>query len=85
MQADTVADSVAHAHTDLDADARSELSADARAIGHTDACADLDVRPLLHARVSRTRSRAHRTNVACSLTHACTHTRAHTHAGTLCT
>ena len=85
MQAYTVADSVAHALTDLDADARSELGADARAIGHTDACADLDVRPLLHARVSRTQSRAHRTNVACSLTHACTHTRAHTHADTLCT
>ena len=91
MQAYTVADSVAHAHTDLDADARSELGADARselgadarAIGHTDACADLDVRPLLHARVSRTQSRAQRTNVAGSLTHACTHT--HTLADTLCT
>ena len=80
MQAYTVADSVAHAHTDLDADARSELSADARAIGHTDACADLDVRPLLHARVSRTQSHAQWTNVAGSLTHACTHT--HTLADT---
>ena len=80
MQAYTVADLDAHAHTDLDADARSELGADARAIGHTDACADLDVRPLLHALVSRTQSRAQWTNVAGSLTHACTHT--HTLADT---
>ena len=58
MQAYTVADSVAHARTDLDADARSKLRARARAIGHTDGCADLDVRPLLHARVSHTQSRA---------------------------
>ena len=58
MQAYTVADSVAHAHTDLDADAHSELGADARAIGHTDGCADLAVRPLLHALVSHTESHA---------------------------
>jgi hypothetical protein len=58
MQAYSVADSIADARTDLDADARSELGADARAIGHTDGCADLDVRPLLHALVSRTESHA---------------------------
>ena len=80
MQAYTVADSVADARTDLDADARSDLGPDARAIGHTDACADLDVRPLLHALVPRTQPRAHRTNVAGSLTHACTPT--HTLADT---
>ena len=80
MQAYTVADSVADARSDLDADARSDLHAGARAIGHTDACADLDVRPLLHALVPRTQPRAHRTNVAGSLTHACTPT--HTLADT---
>ena len=85
MQAYTVADSVADARTDLDADARSDLRAGGRAIGHTDACADLDVRPLLHALVSRTQPRALRTNVAGSLTRMHSHAHTRRHAGTLCT
>ena len=54
MQAYSVADSVADARTDLDADARSELRADACAIWRTNSGSDRDVRPLLHALVSRT-------------------------------